>query len=220
MKIKPLLEKLRLNWPAKAICIIVACLFYLFNRYNSLEKKSLPISLNVVQDGVMVCASHIPSSVSVTIRTSAEKISQVTAENIFAQVDLSWITQEGTFEVPVTVDLPPNIVELDPLEVTVYPEKIKVRLEKNETRTVKIAPQTVGKPADGYTVESLVADPKYVTIYGPRSITQSMDSIATEGISVEDISESFTKVVRLANELGRPVATSDEAREILGLRKR
>ena len=199
MKIKPLLEKLRFNWPAKAVSVIVACLFYLFNRYTSLEKKSMPVSLNVVQDGVMVCASHIPSSVSVTIRTSAEKISQVTGENIFAQVDLSWITQEGTFEVPVVVDLPPHIVELDPLQVTVYPEKIKVRLEKNESRTVKISPQTVGKPSDGYVVESLEATPEYVTIYGPRSITQSMDSITTEGIPVDGASQSFKKSVRLSN---------------------
>ncbi len=199
MKIKPLLENLKLNWPAKAISVIVACLFYLFNRYTSLEKKSLPVSLNVVQDGEMVCASHIPSSVSVTIRTSAENITKVTGENIFAQLDMSWITQEGTFEIPVVVDLPPNIVELEPLQVTVFPEKIKARLEKNTLRTIKISPQLIGKPADGYAVESVSVTPEYVSVYGPRSIIQSIDSIGTEGIPVDELTQSFKQSVRLAN---------------------
>jgi len=41
-----------------------------------------------------------------------------------------------------------------------------------------------------------------------------------KGVPAKSNGELVAKVVRLANELGRPVATSDEAREILGLRKR
>ncbi len=41
-----------------------------------------------------------------------------------------------------------------------------------------------------------------------------------KGVPARSNGELVAKVVRLANELGRPVATSDEAREILGLRKR
>lgn len=199
MKIKPLLENLKQNWPAKAVCLIIACLFYLFNRYNSLEQKSIPVSLNVIQDGEMVCASHIPSSVSVTIRTSAENISQVSGENISAQLDLSYITNEGTYEAPVLIDLPPNIVELDPLQVTVYPDRIKARLEKNTLRTVKVAPQVAGTLVEGYAVESLSCEPEYVTIYGPRSIVQSIDSISTEGIPVDDKTQTFTQAARILN---------------------
>lgn len=199
MKTKPLLEKLKFNWPAKAVCVIVACLFYLFNRYASLEKKSMPVSLNVVQDGEMVCASHIPSSVSVTISTSAENLSQVSGDNIFAQLDLSWITQEGTFEIPVVIDLPPNIVELDPLQVTVYPEKVKVRLEKNAMKSVKVEPLLSGKPAEGYKIESVESIPEFVSVFGPRSIVQSMASVSTEGVAVDGLSDSTTQTVRFAN---------------------
>ena len=41
-----------------------------------------------------------------------------------------------------------------------------------------------------------------------------------KGVPAKSNGELVAKVVRLANELGRPVATSDEAREILGLKKR
>ncbi len=40
-----------------------------------------------------------------------------------------------------------------------------------------------------------------------------------KGVPAKSNGELVAKVVRLANELGRPVATSDEAREILGLKK-
>ena len=42
----------------------------------------------------------------------------------------------------------------------------------------------------------------------------------SKGVLAKSNGELVEKVVRLANELGRPIATSDEAREILGLKKR
>ena len=199
MKIKPLLEKLRANWPAKAVCLVIACLFYIFNRYTSLEQKSVPVTLKVLQDGEMVSSTHIPSSVSVTIRTSAENISKVTAENILAQLDLSWITKEGTYDVPISIDLPSNIIEMNPLQVTVFPEKVKVRLERNELRSVKVAAQLAGQPLDGYVIDSIQTNPEYVSIYGPSSVVQSVEAIYTEGISVEGSSSSFNKKAKLMN---------------------
>ena len=68
MKIKPLLEKLNDRWPAKAICIVAACVLYMFNQHTSLERRSLAVRLNVLQEGEMLCTTHLPSSVSVTIR--------------------------------------------------------------------------------------------------------------------------------------------------------
>ena len=41
----------------------------------------------------------------------------------------------------------------------------------------------------------------------------------SKGVLAQSNGELVAKVVRLANELGRPIATSDEAREILGLKK-
>ncbi|MBR5966174.1 MAG: YbbR-like domain-containing protein [Treponema sp.] len=199
MRIKPLLEKLRHNWPVKALCVVIACLFYLFNRYTSLEQKSVPVTLKVLQDGEMVSSTHIPSSVSVTIRTSAENITKITAENILAQLDLSWINQEGDYDVPISIDLPSNIVEMNPLQVTVYPEKVKVHLERNFFNAVKIAPQFAGTPLEGYVVDSYQTEPEYISIYGPRSIVQSVESITTEPIVVEGKRASFKQKAKLMN---------------------
>lgn len=197
MKIKPLLDKLTENWMAKAACIIIACLIYIFNSYLSLDQKSLPVSLEVQQDGEMVCTTHIPSSVSVTVRTSRNDVAEVSAAGIKTRLDLSYLTQEGTFDVPVFVDLPSSIIALDPLEVSVYPEKIKVHLEKKIVRTVKVAPQIVGTISNGYVLESARAEPEYISVYGPRSIVQSLNEIQTEGVSVDGRTEDFTQEAKL-----------------------
>jgi 3-keto-5-aminohexanoate cleavage enzyme len=42
----------------------------------------------------------------------------------------------------------------------------------------------------------------------------------SKGVLAKSNGELVAKVVRLANELGRPVATSAEAREILGLKQK
>lgn len=200
MKVKPLLEKLTEKWPAKAICIIAACFFYMFNQYNSLDQKSFPVTLNVLQEGEMICTTHIPSSVSVTIKTNGDNIGQVSAEGIVAILDLNYITQEGNYDVPVYVDLPPTLKSFDPLQMTVYPEKIKVHLEKNISRPIKIVPRGAGQSPYGYTVKKFVSEPPYVEIFGPRSIVESIASIQTEAIIVDEKTSTFTERKKLINQ--------------------
>ncbi|MBD5435053.1 MAG: hypothetical protein HDR36_00805 [Treponema sp.] len=199
MKIKPLLEKLNDRWPAKAICIVAACVLYMFNQHTSLERRSLAVRLNVLQEGEMLCTTHLPSSVSVTIRTNAENISHVNAEGITATLDLNYITKEGNFDVPVLVSLPSNLESLDPLEVTVYPEKIKVHLEKNISRAVKVVPYEIGRSPYGYMVKKISVTPPYVEIFGPRSIVENVNALEVGAVVIDEKTESFSERKRIIN---------------------
>lgn len=199
MKIKPLLEKLNDRWPAKAICIVAACVLYMFNQHTSLERRSLAVRLNVLQEGEMLCTTHLPSSVSVTIRTNAENISHVNAEGITATLDLNYITKEGNFDVPVLVSLPSSLESLDPLEVTVYPEKIKVHLEKNISRAVKVVPYEIGRSPYGYMVKKISVTPPYVEIFGPRSIVENVNALEVGAVVIDEKTESFSERKRIIN---------------------
>lgn len=199
MKIKPLLEKLNDRWPAKAICIVAACVLYMFNQHTSLERRSLAVRLNVLQEGEMLCTTHLPSSVSVTIRTNAENISHVNAEGITATLDLNYITKEGNFDVPVLVSLPSNLESLDPLEVTVYPEKIKIHLEKNISRAVKVVPYEIGRSPYGYMVKKISVTPPYVEIFGPRSIVENVNALEVGAVVIDEKTESFSERKRIIN---------------------
>ncbi len=199
MNIKPFLEKLTENWPAKAICLVAACFLCIFNQYSSLEQRSVPVSLEVIQDGEMICTTHIPSSVSVTIKTSSENIGQVSPEGIVAKLDLSYFVEEGNFDAPVFVELPANLKVLDPLQVTVIPENIRVRLERNIAKSVKVVSQFVGEPAYGYDVKSVSSEPPYVEIYGPRSLVESLEFLPTEEIVVDERTSNFSETRKIVN---------------------
>lgn len=199
MNIKPFLEKLTENWPAKAICLVAACFLCIFNQYSSLEQRSVPVSLDVTQDGEMICTTHIPSSVSVTIKTSSENIGHVSPDGIVAKLDLSYYAEEGNFDAPVFVELPANLKVLDPLQVTVIPENIRVHLERNVAKSVKVAPKSVGEVPYGYTVESLSSEPGYIEIYGPRSLVESLKFLPTEEIVVDDRTATFSETRKVMN---------------------
>lgn len=199
MNIKPFLEKLTENWPAKAICLVAACFLCIFNQYSSLEQRSVPVSLDVRQDGEMICTTHIPSSVSVTIKTSSENIGQISTDGIVAKLDLSYYTEEGNFDAPVFVELPANLKVLDPLQVTVIPENIRVHLEKNVARSVKVAPRYVGEVPYGYTVTSVSSEPAYMGIYGPRSLVESVEFLPTEEIAVDERTATFSETRKVMN---------------------
>lgn len=193
------MEKLNDRWPAKAICIVAACVLYMFNQHTSLERRSLAVRLNVLQEGEMLCTTHLPSSVSVTIRTNAENISHVNAEGITATLDLNYITKEGNFDMPVLVSLPSNLESLDPLEVTVYPEKIKVHLEKNISRAVKVVPYEIGRSPYGYMVKKISVTPPYVEIFGPRSIVENVNALEVGAVVIDEKTESFSERKRIIN---------------------
>ncbi len=199
MNIKPFLEKLTENWPAKAICLVAACFLCIFNQYSSLEQRSVPVSLEVTQDGEMICTTHIPSSVSVTIKTSSEYIGQVSPEGIVAKLDLSYFVEEGEFYAPVFVELPSNLKVLDPLQVTVFPESVRVHLERNVAKSVKVVPKFVGETPYGYDVKSLSSEPPYVEIYGPRSLVESVEFLPTEEIVVDERVSTFSEKRKVVN---------------------
>ena len=199
MNIKPFLEKLTENWPAKAICLVAACFLCIFNQYSSLEQRSVPVSLEVVQDGEMICTTHIPSSVSVTIKTSSENVGQISPDGIVAKLNLSYYAEEGEFDAPVFVELPANLKVLDPLQVTVIPENIRVHLERNVAKSVKVLPKSVGEVPYGYTVKHVSSEPPYVEIYGPRSLVESLESLPTEEIVVDERIATFSETRKVVN---------------------
>lgn len=193
MKQNQIIERLTANWRSKALCILIAILFSAFYQYKYLERRVLPVTLNVVEDGLMICTTRLPSTINVAIRTSENNISSVSSTGIRATLDLSYYTREGDYDVPVTVDLPVNLKTLDPLQVTVIPDHIHVHLEENVRTSVSITTDTVGKPAYGYETAGIEVSPSYAVITGPRTVVNAVKSIKTNEIAVDEKNSTFTE---------------------------
>jgi YbbR domain-containing protein len=64
-------------------------------------------------------------------------------------------------------------------------------------QAVPVVVETAGTPAAGFRLTDLTVTPLTVVIRGPLDALQDIDSVSTQPINLEDISESFTEVVDL-----------------------
>ena len=197
MSIKPFLKKATDNWPAKAICFVLAAMIYFFHQISLLDTKVFTVPLVVRNQDAMVAVSGLEQakSVKIKIRTKREQIASITEDDLVAYVDLSSEPDAGSYEYPVYVDLDDKIagLDLDPLEISSQPDWVSLRVERRLTKALPLFASILGTPAYGYKVLPAKLDPPFVTLTGPSSFIEALDEIPTEAISIDD-SESPIEV--------------------------
>ena len=139
-----------------------------FNRAIEIEVVNVPNELAV---------SNI-SETSVRIRIEAPRsdIDGLEAEDFRATVDLGGY-EEGTFtDVVVNVEPPNSRVNV----VNVTPPRVSVTLEPLRTKDVPVRVSTVGSPQTGFEVAGTTVEPERVTVSGPESLVDLVDSAVAE----------------------------------------
>jgi YbbR domain-containing protein len=138
-----------------------------------LELGNRPESLELIENP--------PEMVAVRVRGASGLLSQLTAGQVIATVDLS-LAKEGRKFVYLT----PNEVRapfgVEVVEVT--PGTISLRFEKSATRSVPVVPVVEGEPAPGYVAGAVSVDPATVDVAGPVSALQRLKEATTEPVSV------------------------------------
>ena len=200
MSIKPLLKKITNNWPAKAICFVLAAMIYFFHQISLLDTKVYIVPLQVRNQQALVALSGLEQAkfVKIKIRTKREQIASITEEDLAAYVDLSSEPEAGSYDYPVYVELASKIegLDLDPLEISSQPDWVSLRVEARLTKAVPLFAQVLGTPAYGYKVLPAKVDPPFVTLTGPSSFIDALDEIPTDAISIEDADSSVETMVK------------------------
>lgn len=193
MSAKNLFEKAVENWQTKIICFVAALLLYVGHTFNHLEKKTFTVPLEVSFKGAVCPISSAPEFVKVTIRSTQENIAEVLMSDLSATLDLTYLSSDGEYLVPVTVRLSPKVLMMDSFEVRMVPERVPMKVETKMTKYVEIKPSLVGKAAHGYSIAETTTSPSYVQVSGPRTAVEALDSIQTNMIDVTDLmfSEDF-----------------------------
>lgn len=153
--------------------------------------KDIPIEVQpteyMIQNNLQIVS--IPDAkVNIRIEGKRYDISGVGAENFYAALDLSTVKSAGVFTVPVDVsqkvDIDCNIIDTDPLALTVEIDEIVTR----EFDVIGTAP-TLSLP-DGYYVDEITATPSTITVTGSASIIDKIDRIEARSVYNGAISES------------------------------
>jgi YbbR domain-containing protein len=154
-----------------------------------LELQSFPKDLEVTGEPV--------DAVEVRLRASPGIIQRIGPGDVSAQVDLAGL-EEGEHIVHLTeksIRIPFGVKV-----VKITPSILTLNLERTLQKVVPVRPRLVGRPAAGFEVAEVKADPVEVRIAGPRSRVTEVVSAFTEPLSVEGAQTSVTGVVNMGLE--------------------
>jgi YbbR domain-containing protein len=150
-----------------------------------LELQQFPVGLELLGD--------VPTTADIRVRGASGTLSRLAPGDVVAVVDLGGARPgERLFHLTPEQVRAPFGVEV----VQVSPATVAVVFERAATRTVPIKPAVEGKPAAGYVVGKITADPATADIIGPESVVARVTQALTEPVSVagaqRDVEEAVT----------------------------
>ena len=113
---------------------------------------------------------------------------------------------EGENTIPIreeSIRVPRGIEVVD-----VNPRRVRVVLERAVEREVEVTPRVEGRPADGYAVRQVTANPPRVRMVGPASELARITRVRTLPISLTGHTASFSTRA-LLEPVGRQVRVED-----------
>ena len=200
MKIHEFYKVFRRNWPIKLICFVLAVFIYFFYRTATIDGKTLVVSLDVSSQGVTLPAQTLPSHVKVSLKGRPEDLARITEKNISALVNLDHYTEAGSYRVPVEILLAPEIMGIEPLEVTVDKSFLEIAIAQKDRRQIPVEAEIQGTPASGYEITDISIVPSTIGVSGAKSILDAMVEVSTDAISVDEKRTSFSQKVPIYHE--------------------
>jgi YbbR domain-containing protein len=140
----------------------------------------VPLELTQVPTGLELLGD-VPATVDVRVRGASGTLSRVAAGEVVAVLDLH-TAQSGRRLFPLTPEQVrvPFGVEI----VQVLPSAVTMAFEMSAYREVPIVPAVDGRPAPGFVIGPLTAEPRLVEIIGPDSAVKRATEVVTEPVSV------------------------------------
>jgi len=149
------------------------------------EFINMPVGLEITND--------YPREVNVVIsRPSSVRMDE---RQLAAVIDLS-SAEPGSSVVPITernIRNVPSGVQIEGIEQ----RRIRLEFERIRRKTVRVQPEVVGQPAEGYQVREVRVIPSEVLVSGPESRLERITTAATEPIDVSGRSQGFRQKVYL-----------------------
>ena len=187
-------------WPfrhlgLKALSVVLALLLWMIVSGEETVERGLrvPLELQQVPAGLEL-TGEVPATVDVRVRGASGTLSRVSTGDVVAVLDLR-NARSGRRLFPLT---PKDVrVPFGVEIVQVQPSALAMAFEPSASRRVPVMPAVDGRPAPGYVVGSLEADPKTVEVIGPESAVRRATEALTEAVPVSGARERVQQSVTL-----------------------
>lgn len=158
--------------------------------------------------GLMIDAvSH--QTVTLTWKGSWGDIGLLDKSSVSVNVDVSRISQPGTYELDYSIQYPPNVAASAISLQASDPQKISVTVSEIYSDTFQIQPLLKGSVASGYRAGDFIVEPESVLISGVRQKVSQIDRVQVV-LERKDMKESFSGELplRLLDESGQELDQS------------
>jgi YbbR domain-containing protein len=187
-------------WPfrhlgLKALSVVLALLLWMIVSGEEMVERGLRVPLELQQVPVgLELTGEVPATVDVRVRGASGTLSRVSTGDVVAVLDLR-NARSGRRLFPLT---PKDVrVPFGVEIVQVQPSALAMAFEPSASRRVPVMAAVDGRPAPGYVVGSLEADPKTVEVIGPESAVRRATEALTEPVSVSGARERVQQSVTL-----------------------
>lgn len=129
----------------------------------------VPLEVEDLEKGLVV--TEIPNTVNITLEGLAEDIASVTLVDLEAYVDLAE-REPGVHQLRVR-GRPPRGISL----VSFHPPEVEVVIESVVSKDYQVKFEFIGSPAEGWDVVGFNLEPVQVSVEGPSSVMEKVDSV-------------------------------------------
>ncbi len=162
---------------------------------NPQQRADFPGGIEVTAVNVppgFAVASISPASVQLTISAVPDRLTELTAADFNAQVDLSGVRESTTDQV-VLAHVVGNV---DAAIVQSKPAFVTVTLEPSATKQVPVVANLVGQLPQGVGLDAVTPDPAVVQVTGPASVVQLITS-AVADVNVTGLRNNLDQTLTL-----------------------
>jgi YbbR domain-containing protein len=187
-------------WPfrhlgLKLLSLGLALLLWMAVAGEEIVERGLRVPLELQQLPANVeLSGDVPAGVDVRVRGASGALSRIGAGDVVAVLDLR-AARPGRRLFPLTPDQVrvPYGVEI----VQVTPSAVAMTFEPSATRLVPVLPSVDGRPAPGYVVGTLTADPPNVEVVGPESAVKRATEVLTEPVLIAGAKDRVRETVTI-----------------------
>jgi YbbR domain-containing protein len=184
------------NWHLKLISLVLATgLWAQVTRTPTSETGvSVPLEYQNIPPKMEVYGDTT-NRVEVRLRGPSSLLRAVSAQDVSLSIDMEKMAMGQEKVVPLTADLvhAPFGVEV----VRVNPARVRLTVEPTLEKPVRVLPILNGSARNGFEVERAIITPESVTIEGPESHVQEVETVSTTPINLKDRTATFTETVDL-----------------------
>src|SRR5882757_9420404 len=188
------------DWSTKliALAITLALWFGISGQQTPDTRPYSEVRLNYRVAGDLDISNEPQRQIEITLTGDKGKLDRLPRGDLMASVDLSSYNQgerlvqlrpdNVSLELASGNDLPTGIKIID-----IKPNLLLVKLEKREEREIEVKPEFDGKLPEGMEVyeDETTVTPATVKVRGPSSFVNSVDTVSTDKINLENKKTDF-----------------------------